>query len=321
MNDRTKPLCFRFQGERGTRLDKFLVTQLTGTSRTKVREWIAAGHVRLNRKQCRISSKILLPGATIEFFPPNPDGSTPRAVLAKQLNPAFDLQKIIYEDKDLVVVDKPAGLPAQPTRDPLRANCYNALRLALAQRDRVAPDHYYLTLQHRLDRDTSGVMLFTKSKRLNKAVTDAFRNHEAKKIYLAIVEGVPEKAEGEYKNYLGLKPDRTGAYSVASKGGKLACTRWRMLDSKPWEKTMLGLVLVKPETGRTHQIRVQFSHVGLPLLGDSIYGAKVPGFRRTLLHALSLEIIGRTFTAQAPDDFLALFPNLKEALPQLLADE
>lgn len=317
MNQKPKNLRFQFKGGGDTRLDKFLAEQTVIGSRAHARALIAEGLVLINKKRCRISSRILFSGAVVEVQAA--PGAAPASERQEGLHD-FDLERILFEDAHLVAVDKPWGLPAQATRDPRRDHLYAALRRALAKRDRTSPDHYYLTLQHRLDRDTSGVMVFTKSKKLNKPITDAFREQKAKKKYIAIVEGTFPKESRELKDFLSEKPRRDGAHFVVTKGGKMAITRVRCLATASKDGEAISLVLAEPQTGRSHQIRVQLAQQGFPILGDRLYGAKIREAGRCRLHALELKVLEWTFQAPAPEDFVALFPKALGNIGQLLAD-
>ena len=293
-----KTYRFRFDGADGTRLDKFLAERVPALSRTQLRKIIDKGGVHINRKRCKIASRPLGRGADIDI-----------AVEDAASEYEFENSRIIFEDKNLVVCDKPAGIPAQSTRDPNRANFHIAVRDFLAKRAGIPPAEQYLALHHRLDRDTTGVMLFTKTKTRNKEVTDAFRDRLAEKEYLAVVEGSPPAGKFESKKRISERSDKRGAYAAVAKGGNSAHTEFEVVARGETGGAPIALVRAFPKTGRTHQIRVHLADLGFPILGDSTYGARLSGAPRALLHAQKLKILDREFTAPVPADFCAVFPD------------
>lgn len=290
-----KTYRLHFDGKDGTRVDKFLAERIPELSRTRIRKLLAAGAVHINRKRCKIASRPLGRGAEVDVVV---EDATAEFV--------FTPERILFEDKDLIVCDKPAGLPAQSTRDPNRANFHTAVRDFLAKRAGIPPAEQYLALHHRLDRDTTGVMLFTKTKRRNKEVTDAFRDRTAEKEYLAIVEGSPPGGRFENRRRISVKPVQRGVYACVDKGGNSALTEFEVKARGELGGQAIALVRAFPKTGRTHQIRVHLADLGFPVLGDRDYGAKISGAARTLLHAHKLIILNQTFTAPVPDDMNTL---------------
>ena len=204
----------------------------------------------------------------------------------------FD-EVLLYQDDHLLVVDKPAGLPTQPTLDESRASVFTTLKAFLEQRDGRPP---YLGLHHRLDRDTSGVLLFTKDQKANLGVAALFASKTMRKTYQALAApgtGCPDQWEVE--NHLGVvgRVGKASKFGAVRSGGDAAQTSFRVLERLP------GAVLVeaRPHTGRTHQIRVHLAEDGHPIYGDAFYGGamqlKAPGgavaVPRVLLHAAELE--------------------------------
>jgi 23S rRNA pseudouridine1911/1915/1917 synthase len=207
---------------------------------------------------------------------------------------------ILYEDESVLAVDKPAGLAAQPT--PGRGG--DSL-LDLASHHLARP----AGLVHRLDRETSGVMVFGKTGEATRRLAAAFREGRARKAYLAIVAGgVPER--GVIELGLSRDPSRPGRWRASPSGGGLpARTRYeRRLDGP------LALLALFPETGRTHQLRAPLRALGHPIVGDRLYGG--PPGPRCLLHAHRLAIEDWTFTAPLPDDLVALLPAAAAAVAQ-----
>ncbi len=193
----------------------------------------------------------------------------------------FPAPVLLYEDDDLIVVDKPPGLISQASPDRKREHVVSWL-------DRHLKKKYFL--QHRLDRDTSGVMLLTKTTRVNKAITDQFRDHTIQKTYRALAKKAPS---GEpwttmtVKNHLApVRNDRKqlSRMVVVRSGGWLAETDFEVTE----EFAEFGLVIARPRTGRTHQIRVHLASLKRPILGDFMYGGKSSLAARVMLHASQL---------------------------------
>jgi 23S rRNA pseudouridine1911/1915/1917 synthase len=278
---------------RSKRLDDVLAEWLPDAlgrrvSKAKARKLIMAGAVYLNGKVVRIASKNLFPGAVIEtridlarLF----DDSTSRDTRF-EITPA----QVLYEDADLIIVAKPPGLPAQQTVDTARDSLFAAVRRFLSARDGI--DEPYVGVHHRLDRDTSGIVLFTKSRRVNAAVAELFAKHLVVKTYQALTVPAAGKLETEWTiaNRLGKLPSnaKRSRYGAVASGGEPAETSFRVLAKYPE-----GLwIEASPKTGRTHQIRVHLSECGLPILGDDLYGAAsekaVSAAPRLMLHAAEL---------------------------------
>lgn len=304
----------KFAGPQGTRLDKFLAEAIPGVSRGEVKRMITAGLVSINRTTCRIHGKALIPGAIIRWQLQSAAANDTADREKKTANPLL-AEWIVYEDAHLIAVNKPPQLPSQPTRDPKRENLFDLLREFLAERDGVRPtNRYYLAIHHRLDRDTSGLLLFTKTKLRNKAITDAFRDRTARKQYLAVVEGNFPAEKLTATNRVSERADRKGAYPVVSKGGHSAHTDFTRISVAKRDGQLVSLVLAEPRTGRTHQIRSHLGALGFPIVGDPLYGAKHFLSPRTLLHAFSLEILEFHWRAPVPKDLAHFFPRECKAL-------
>jgi RluA family pseudouridine synthase len=284
--------------EASKRLDEALALWLPQAlgrpvSKSKGRKLIIAGAIRLNGKPVRIASKALAPGFTIEAY----------IDIAKLFedSPSRDRQfeltpdRILFEDQDLIVVDKPPGLPAQPTVDQTRDNLFSAVRRFLSQRDRIVKP--YLGVHHRLDRDTSGAVLFTKSERANAGTAEVFSTRLVRKIYQALTicrpkSGSASKLERQWtiRNFLGniSSKSKRARYGAVDSNGASAETSFRLIAEYPHGLWIEAI----PRTGRTHQIRVHLSECGLPILGDDLYGAagSMEGALapRLMLHAAEL---------------------------------
>jgi 23S rRNA (cytosine1962-C5)-methyltransferase len=203
--------------------------------------------------------------------------------LRAALFPAFRAERLLFEDADLVVVDKPAGVPTHAPDAGRVDDAVSRLEAFLGARDGAKP---YLGIHQRLDRDTSGVLLFTRRKEANPGVAREFEGRKVKKTYVACVARAPGRGkEGVLEH--AIAKGEGGAVRVLPKGdrrGQAAVTRWKVLEAAP--KGDRVLLEVVPETGRTHQIRAQLAFVGAPIVGDPLYGG-APA-RRLLLHATAL---------------------------------
>jgi len=269
-----------------------------------------AGAIRLNGRPLRIASKTLSPGATIEahidvarLF----EDSTSR-------DKTFELtiDRILFEDDDLIVVDKPACFPSQPTVDQVRDNLFAAVNRFLARREGVPKT--YVGAHQRLDRDTSGVVLFTKSQRVNAAVSEIFSKHQGIKIYQALTmprrnsRSSSIKKEWNVRNHLGKisSKSKRAKYGAVDADGDFAETSFRVLGEYPRGNWIEAI----PKTGRTHQIRIHLSEYGFPILGDDLYGAghgaqeRNGEMPRMMLHAAELifphPITGQEVSVESP---------------------
>jgi 23S rRNA (cytosine1962-C5)-methyltransferase len=197
--------------------------------------------------------------------------------------PDFDEKWIRYEDDDVIVVDKPVGVPSQPA-DPERPDdLVTRLRAHLEARD---GHRAYLGIHQRLDKDTSGVLLMTRRREANAAIAAQFEGRKVTKRYLACVTGWPRKAaRTTLRNALALEGGRMRVTSPGDRRGDLAITHVERLADRE-DRALLGLTL---ETGRTHQARVQLAHAGAPIAGDRLYGGG--GAPRLMLHASSIELV------------------------------
>jgi 23S rRNA pseudouridine1911/1915/1917 synthase len=310
----------------GQRLDQLLAIKLPEIlgqplSKAKIRQLVVAGAVYLNGKRVRIASKTVFNGARIDAFI---DLKRLMDGMASAKDIAFVMtgEDILYEDDDIIVVNKPAGLPTQPTLDEARANLFATVRKFLSARDSV-PAHY-LGLHHRLDRDTSGVILFTKRQSANAGVSKLFVDHLAEKTYWALAERPARMPPTVWRveNFLavdrgggagGKRVQRNRYHSVRS-GGDSALTDFRLLE----DLRQAVWVEAKPRTGRTHQIRVHLSEGGMPILGDTTYGRESTRVPRLMLHAAVLNFPhptdGRAMSIQAPmpKDFSECLKSLQE---------
>lgn len=280
-----------------TRLDRVLRQRFPQAGRQAVQRLIAAGQVRVNDRTVRLSSWLVHNGDRLALQAEPPAKPAPIG--------AFDDAWIISLTDDLIAVAKPAGLLSEPARSPLAANLLN---LATA---RFGP----LTLFHRLDRDTSGVVLLTRGGPINRYLDQAFKAGAVVKEYLAVVAAPNRLAShGVIDARLGPHPRQRDRVAVVQRGGQRAITRYQVTAAEH----ELRWVRLWPTTGRTHQLRVHLAWLGAPVLGDRLYNPRWQQAVRLMLHALSITLPAvdgwpeRTLTAPLPADFLK--PSLASPL-------
>ncbi len=290
---------------RGERLDRFLASQLTGLSRSRLQALIAAGEVRVDGRPARASARLKGTEAISVNVPaPEPVALEPEAIPLS----------VVYQDKSLLVLDKPAGLVVHPGAGNRSGTLVNALLHHVKDLGGIGGE-LRPGIVHRLDKDTSGLMVVAKTQPALEALQRAFAGRAVDKRYLALVAGQPPDA-GEFDTLHGRDPKNRLRFSSKVKRGKRAVTRFRVLRRFP----EAALVEVELFTGRTHQIRMHFAEAGHPLLGDALYGGRrqqrSPYIGRQALHAFSLAFdhpkTGKrvSFRAEEPDDFREAYRRL-----------
>ena len=292
------------------RLDTLLASRHPELSRARIEGLIKAGHVTVNGSPATKAGQKVDESDDIVLVIPPPVPAIP--------SPEPIPLSVIYEDDDIIAVDKPAGLVVHPAPGHFTGTLVNALLHhcpSLAGIGGVARPG----IVHRLDQDTSGVMVAAKTQRAMDVLAKEFASHaNMEKTYLAVVHGTPIPNEGRIENLIGRSPYDRKKMAIVERNGKKAITRWKMLAHDP--DTGLSLVRCDIETGRTHQIRVHLASIGTPVAGDAVYGrtrldkrlANPPA--RQLLHAWRLSLkhpVTRAplvFEAPIPQDFLGFFP-------------
>jgi 23S rRNA pseudouridine1911/1915/1917 synthase len=265
------------EDEAGERLDRALAAW-AGVPRSQARRWIDEERVRVDGRDGRASHRVR-PGERIDADPPEP--------VACHLVPEDLPLRILHEDPDVIVVDKPAGLVVHPAPGHPRGTLVNAL---LHHCGDLAGIGGVLRpgIVHRLDRGTSGVLVAAKNDAAHGALAEQFRHHDVERRYLAWVRGLPRADAGVVDRPIGRHPRDRKRMSVRTRSGREARTRWRVLRRFP--RREVSELEVLPETGRTHQIRVHLASQGLPILGDPLYGKsrRAPMLSRPALHAAVL---------------------------------
>jgi RluA family pseudouridine synthase len=285
------------------RLDKVIPLHVKTLSRGAARRLIEGGAVYLNRKRCQQNGKLVKAGDKVRVM------EAPEAREAAGDAARSDLEltdaHILYEDQDLIVVNKPAGIPTHETIDSSRHHLVRSLEAFLSRRDKIPPAKVYLGIHHRLDVNTSGALLFTKRKEANAPVAKAFQERHVQKTYLAVCLG-ELRSPVVIKSFLAESRQNKRKIESVRSGGKYAETAVRSLECKTIQARRVSLIEAAPKTGRTHQIRVHLADNNLPILGDETYGVRFSGVKRVMLHAWKLELLGKTFRAPLPDDIRIL---------------
>ncbi len=290
----------------GERLDRALALLFPELSRTRAQAAIKAGAVRVNGRSVRVSHQLEM-GQRIEIDA----GALKIAGVAGGEGGSLPLAeaiplRVVFEDEHLLVVDKPSGLVVHPAPGHATGTLVNALLAHLpgltAGSDATRPG-----IVHRLDKDTSGLIVIAKDAPTHTALAQQMKEHSTVKRYLALVEGRMPAHEGVIDAPIGRDPRHRQRMALVSEvnGGREARTRFKVLR----EVRGRSLVELQLETGRTHQIRVHLASVGHPVVGDSVYGrAQLPLPPRQFLHATHLEFVHPTtgewliFDAPLPPD-------------------
>jgi 23S rRNA pseudouridine1911/1915/1917 synthase len=298
------------------RLDLFLSSRHPELTRSRIRSLIAGGHVRVDGRIPAKSGLAVGPDSAVELILP--------ALRSAEALPENIPLAIIFEDKDLVVLDKPAGLVTHPAPGHEKGTLVNAL-LAHCRDLSGVGGVARPGIVHRLDKGTSGVMVAAKNDAAHIHLARQFRDHTVGRVYLAAARGTPPAA-GRVEKALGRHPAERKKIAVRP-GGRRAVTEYRVVASRGG----LSLMELAPGTGRTHQLRVHLASLGHPVAGDSAYGGgfKALGLRdpaaarlarglaRPALHALSLSFTHPrsgerlSFTAPPPADLAPLFDWLQ----------
>ncbi|WP_178841720.1 RluA family pseudouridine synthase [uncultured Treponema sp.] len=301
--------------EKKTRLDELLRRKLpvllnAEISNSKIRRLITAGGINVNQRQIFVPSFVVFAGSAVTafideeklFYEKQPDD------IKFELSP----KDVLFEDQYIIIVNKPSRFPTEKSVVESRDNLHDAVVRYLFEKQKIespnAKNPPYCGIMHRLDRDTSGAVLFTKKREVNAACHDLFEKHLAKKTYVAAVSKLP----GQKKFSVSFTMGRISPKGQQAKWGRLSESRGGLESATEFEffRESRGFFLFycRLFTGRTHQIRVHLSDCGCPILGDGLYGGKP--FSRMMLHALSLSFVHPVtkkliqVTAPLPKEFL-----------------
>lgn len=263
--------------EKGTRLDLYLKSQAPELSRSRIKQLILEGKVTVNGVTIPKPSYEVKEGERIKLSLPPPE--------EPQLSPEEIPLEIVYEDEDLVVVNKPQGMVVHPAPGNYRGTLVNALLFHCRDLSGIG-GILRPGIVHRLDKDTSGLLVVAKNDRAHLDLAAQIKAREVKRAYLALVHGVPSPKEGTISAPLGRHPVQRQKRAVNPARGKPALTFYTVREEFP----DFALVEARLATGRTHQIRVHFAFLGHPVVGDPVYGKRRNpfGLKKQVLHAYLL---------------------------------
>lgn len=303
-------------GESPKRIDMFLANRDPDLSRSAIQRLIEEGRIRLNGQTVKASQKIK-PGDQITMEVPRPE--------PLDIQPEAIPLDILYEDDSLLVINKPVGLVVHPAPGHWGGTLVNALLhhfqagggslSTIGGKERPG-------LVHRLDKETSGVMVIAKTDRAHAGLAAQFKAHRITREYEALIWGSPKNAHGVIDLAIGRDAKERKKFSARTRRPKASVTEYEVIDRLGTRATH---VVVHPKTGRTHQIRVHLASLGHPLLGDPTYGGRkvsVVGELRVPRVMLHARVLGfqhpiasryREFSAPAPQDFQLLGDALKKA--------
>jgi 23S rRNA pseudouridine1911/1915/1917 synthase len=302
-----KTHTFRFQKPEEQRLDHFLVEALPDYSRARLQALIKAGQVLVDGKPVSKAGAKLAPGSSVEVsIPP----TAPSELVAENVP-----LNIVFENEDMIVINKPAGMVVHPAAGHQTGTLVHAVLGYDPEMEGIGGEDRPGVV-HRLDKDTSGLILMAKNDHAHHWLQDQFRLRKVRKTYIALVDGKPPTPEGRVEAAIGRDASHRKRMAIVSKEkGREAESDYRTLESFP----LHTLLEFHPHTGRTHQIRLHCAFLGCPIVGDTVYGWKKPSLQisRHFLHAGKLEITlpgeeqPKTFEAALPDDLLDVLRRLR----------
>ena len=296
------------EGQEGPRLDIWLARQLPEISRSRIKQLIRAGLITINTRASKESHRIKS-GERIEVNIPPP---RPAELMAEKIP-----LNIIFEDDALIVIDKPAGLVVHPAPGHHSGTLVNAVLHHCPDLSGIG-DELRPGIVHRLDKDTSGVIVVAKTEKAMKLLANQFKQREIHKEYLAIVQGILSPSSGVIKTMIGRHATDRKKMTAAPRKGRPAITRYATLETFG----NFSLVRLCPETGRTHQLRVHLAYARHPVIGDMQYGRRLTRdlpreVSRQMLHAHKIHfrhpVTGRDmeFSAPLPGDMERLLNYLR----------
>ncbi len=289
---------FRHEGEKAERLDKFLVSRLPEFSRARLQGLIDAGFVLVNGAAAKKSGQSIDAGVEVEVRVPPP---VPSGLVGEDI--PLD---IIFENDEIIVVNKPAGMVVHPAAGHDSGTLVHAVLGYDPDMEGIGGEERP-GLVHRLDKETSGLIVLAKNERAHRWLQDQFRLRTVEKTYLALVDGKPPTPTGRVEASIGRDPSHRKQMAIVPAGkGRESVSEYKTLESFK-EHTLLEF---HPHTGRTHQIRLHCAFLGCPIVGDSVYGKKslTVDIDRHFLHAAKLKIVlpnetkPHVFEAELPDE-------------------
>ena len=290
----------------GTRLDAYIASKMDSISRTNVKRLVEEEHITVNGKSSKVSYKVQL-NDEIDIEIPE----------AKELDiKAEDIPiDVVYEDSDIIVVNKPKGLVVHPANGNWDGTLVNAVMAICKDSLSGIGGEIRPGIVHRLDKDTSGLLIIAKNDQAHLNMSNQIKDRQVKKIYYALVRGVVPENEATINMPIGRSTKDRKKMAV-TKDGKEAITHFKVIE----RFNKYTLLEVKIDTGRTHQIRVHLSQIGYPVVGDEVYsnGKNEFGVHGQLLHAKSLDfkhpITGKSMhlETELPEEFETVLKQLKQ---------
>ena len=298
---------FEYDLEIPKRLDKFLVEQLPSFSRSQLQNLIREGAVSVDGFPAQKAGQLLEgEGAIAVRLPPH---------INHELIPEAITLEIVYDDHNLMIVNKPTGMVVHPAAGHATGTLVHAA-LAHSPELRELTDSQRPGIVHRLDKNTSGLIIVAKNEPAHQWLQEQFRSRKVNKTYLALVDGHPPTPDGRIETPIGRSAtSRKQMAVVSTQKGRNAITEYHTIE----RFVRHSYLEVHPITGRMHQIRIHLDFIGCPVVGDTIYGFRKPSLplKRYFLHAtrLSVTLPGetepRTFAAELPEELSLLLENLK----------
>ncbi len=290
----------------GERVDQFLARSVDDLSRSAAQRLLESGSVLCGGRSVKKNAKTA-PGDSFEVELPDPE---PTQVVPRDI--PLD---VVYEDDDVVVINKPVGLVVHPAPGHLDDTLVNALKFRYGDNLSTVNGPLRPGIVHRIDRDTSGLIIAAKNDAAHLALAAQLQDHSLARVYEAVVVGHMRENQGTADLPIGRHPVDRKRMAVDRENGRPAVTHWTVLE----ELTGCTCLECRLETGRTHQIRVHMAALGHPLLGDLVYGSKkpYPGLAGQCLHARALKFIHPTtgqpveVTCPLPDWFLKILDQLR----------
>ena len=302
-----EPICLTVPAEDGgVRLDSFLAASLPELTRSAAARLIETGRVAVNGAAASKSARLSV-GETVAVTLPEPE---PAEALPQEI--PLD---VVYEDADVIVVNKPAGLVVHPAPGHPDGTLVNALLHHCGDSLSGVGGALRPGIVHRIDRDTSGLIIAAKNDAAHQALSAQLQDHTLARTYECVVTGNLREDSGTVDAPVGRHHTDRKKMAVTDRGGKRAVTHWEVLERFPGYTH----VRCRLETGRTHQIRVHMAYTGHPIYGDTVYGAKkpVPGLTGQCLHAVGLRFVhprtGETVELSCPlnEEFAAVLRKLR----------
>lgn len=300
----SRQICFSVPEEfTGVRLDQCIMQWLDGVSRARISSAINEDLIQVDGQKKKSSYRLKggeqIQGRLCE--------SPPLQIVPQKID-----FPVLFEDEWLLLLSKPPGLVVHPGSGISEGTLVNGLVYYYHQLAEVGGDSLRPGIVHRLDKDTSGIMVVAKNGEVHTRLVDCFKNHQLEKEYLVLVHGYVNKGQGRIVEPIGRHPVARQKMAVNRSNGKYAASAYQVLTSIA---NKYSLLRVKIQTGRTHQIRVHMAHIGHPVVGDVVYGGgrKVEGVPRQLLHAYRLAFT-HPVTEQFVDYCAPLWSDFKEIL-------